>query len=114
MRPTGQTIARASYPVVFQSAVLNDSTLTENQKAAVRQLQQQFVDAVGSEQNPADPAYGARWQTAQQDTDETLRAQLGSQAYNSYKLQHYYSNFQQVMVSAGENPVTINPEELAK
>lgn len=111
----GQTAARASYPIVFQNAVQNDSSLTENQKAAVRQLQQQFVDALGGAgRNPADPAYRARWQTAQQDADEALRAQLGNQAYNNYKLQHYYSNFQQVMLSAPDGGVTINPEELAR
>ncbi len=115
VRPVAQKVAHASYPVAFQPAVLNDSTLTDNQKAAVRQLQQQFVDAVGGpNQDPADPTYGARWQTAQQDADEALRAQLGNQAYLAYKQQHYYSNFQQVMLNAGDGPVTINPEELAK
>jgi hypothetical protein len=113
LRPVTQATARASYPVVFQNAVMNDSSLTENQKAAVRQLQQQFVDAVG-DQSPSDPAYRARWQTAQQNADEVLRAQLGDQAYNSYKLQHYYSNFQQVMLRAPDGGVTINSEELAQ
>ncbi len=114
-RPAGQPIFRASYPVVFQNAVRNDSSLTENQKAAVRQVQQQFVDAIGSaNQDPADPAYTARWQTAQQDADDALRAQLGNQAYLAYQQQHYFSNFQQVMLNAGDGPVTINPDELAK
>ena len=106
---------KASYPLALQGPVLNDSTLTESQKAAVRQIQQQFVDALsGSSQNPDDPAYARNWQTAQQDADDALRAQLGTQAYNAYKLQHYYSNFQQVMLNAGEGPVTINPDALAR
>jgi hypothetical protein len=115
VRPAGQPVFHASYPVVFQNAALNDSSLMENQKAAVRQLQQQFVDAIGSaNQDPADPVYTARWQTAQQDADDALRAQLGNQAYLAYKQQHYYSNFQQVILNADGGPVTINPEELAQ
>ena len=114
-RPVGQTLARAGYPVVFQNVVQNDPSLTENQKTAVRQLQQQFIDAVGgANQDPADPAYAIRWHTAQQDADDALRAQLGNQAYLAYQQQHYYSNFQQVMLNAGDGPVTINPEDLAK
>jgi hypothetical protein len=110
-----QAISRASYPVVFQNAVQNDSGLTANQKAAVRRLQQQFVDAIGGpNQNASDPAYSARWQTAQQESDDVLRAQLGDQAYLSYQMQHYYSNFRQVMLNAGDGPVTINPDSLAK
>ena len=115
LRPAGLPVAHASYPAVFQSPVLNDSTLTPNQKAAVRQLQQQFVDAIGgANQDPGDPAYAARWQTAQQNADDALRAQLGTQAYLTYQQQHYFSNFQQVILGAGDGPVTINPEQLAK
>lgn len=107
--------SRSSYPVLFQNPVLNDSSLKPAQKAALQQMQHQFVDAVGGpNQNPSDPAYAGRWQTAQQDADDALRAQLGNQAYLSYKLQHYYSNFKPVMLQAGAGPVTINPDELAK
>jgi hypothetical protein len=115
VRVAGQTTARASYPLAFQHAVLNDSGLTQNQKVAVRQLQLQFVDAIGGpNQNANDPVYGARWQSAQSDADDTLRAKLGDEAYNTYKLQQYYSNFKQVMLNAGDGPVTIDPDALAK
>jgi hypothetical protein len=106
---------KASYPLALQAPALNDSSLTESQKAAVRQIQQQFTDALsGTSQNPEDPAYARSWQTAQQDADDALRAQLGNQTYNAYKLQHYYSNFQQVMLNAGDGPMTINPDALAR
>jgi hypothetical protein len=114
LQSTAQSATRAPYPVVLQNAVLNDPNLTEAQKAAVRQMQQQFVDAVGGpNQDPSDPNYAARWHTAQQDADEALRAQLGNQAYLTYKMQHYYSNFHQVIIGSDGGNVTINPDALA-
>jgi hypothetical protein len=104
----------ASYPLTLQNPVLHDATLNNNQKAAVQQIQQQFVNAIGGpNQDPHDPAYAARWQTAQHDADDALRATLGNQAYQGYQLQHYFSNFQQVMLDAGGGPVTIDPDALA-
>jgi hypothetical protein len=115
-RSTPQNTATlASYPLTLQEPVQNDPALNNNQKAAVRQIQQQFEDAIGGpNQNPSDPAYAARWQTAQHDADDALRAALGNQAYQGYQLQHYYSNFQNVMLNAGDSPVTIDPSALAK
>jgi hypothetical protein len=114
LQSTAQSVTRAPYPVILQSAVQNDANLTETQKAAVRQMQQQFVDAVGGpNQDPSDPDYAARWHTARQDADDALRAQLGNQAYLTYKMQHYYSNFHQVIIGSDGGNVTINPDELA-
>ena len=110
-----QFTARATYPLAFANNIQSDSSLTPGQKAAVRQIQQQFTGSLGGpEQNPADPAYAARWQTARQNADDALRATLGDQAYLGYQLQQYYSNFQPVMLNAGDGPVTINPDALTK
>jgi hypothetical protein len=113
--PTQTAAAIATYPMIFQSSVLNDATLNNSQKSAVQQIQQQFVNAIGGpNQDPQDPGYSARWQTAQSEADDALRAALGNQAYQGYQLQHYYTNFQQVMLNAGNAPVIINPSALAQ
>jgi hypothetical protein len=113
--PAQTAAAIATYPMIFQSSVLNDATLNNSQKSAVQQIQQQFVNAIGGpNQDPQDPGYSARWQTAQSEADDALRAALGNQAYQGYQLQHYYTNFQQVMLNAGNAPVIINPSALAQ
>lgn len=109
------TAILASYPLTLQEPVQNDPALNGSQKAAVRQIQQQFEDAIGGpNQNPSDPAYAARWQSAQSDADDALRATLGDQAYQGYQLQHYFSNFQRVLLNAGDGPVTIDPSALSR
>jgi hypothetical protein len=122
--------AAPSYPLVFQNASLDALGLSDSQKAAVQQIKQQFVAAVSGPsqnvndpagqnpspviQNPSDPAYLPRWQTAQQNADDMLRATLGTQLYLSYLSQHYYTNFQAQILNSGGGPLTINPDLLAQ
>lgn len=52
--------------------------------ATMDRLREKFITDVGGEgQNPADPAYHARWAHSAPRIDEQLRAAIGWQAYNS-------------------------------
>lgn len=107
------------YPLAFGADFshvnLDALGLSESQKRAVAQVQQQFVDAVGGlNQNPKDPAYLKRWQSAQQSANDQLRGILGSQAYLGYELQVYYHNFKSRIESSGGAPLTIDPDELSQ
>jgi hypothetical protein len=109
----GPALARAPrvfYPVVFQDAggllsastgssptsrepvsraatAVGQSSLTPSQAEAVQQLQRQFVEDIGGlNQNPSDPSYLKRWGTAQQDSDDSLRALMGWSAFSDYQL----------------------------
>ena len=102
-----------SYPLVFQNVNLDAMGFNDSQKAAVQQVQQQFVNDVGGpNQNPNDPDYLARWQKAQTDADDMLRGLLGSHAYMAYKQQQYYDWYEpQVLAANSEGkPLTINPD----
>lgn len=105
------------YPMAFRKINLDAAGLGESAKAAIAQVQQQFVNDIGGpNQNPSDPAYLARWQSAQVKADETLRGLLGNQAYMAYEQQQYYSWYQPQVVaaSAGGNGLTINPALFSK
>ena len=113
--PRTAPAAPPEYPLVFQTTGLNALGLNDRQKTAIQQVQQQFVnDLGGPNQNPSDPAYLARWVTAQNSADQALIGILGNDAYNAYQLQHYYANFEQAIVNSGGNPLTVNPAQLAK
>lgn len=102
-----------SYPLVFQNVNLDALGLSDSQKAAIQQVQQQFVNDVGgSNQDPNDPAYLSRWQKAQTDADAMLRGLLGRDAYMAYQQQQYYNWYEpQVMAASSEGkPLVINPD----
>ncbi len=62
-------------------------TLTEDQQAGLADVQNKFIqDVGGTAQNPQDPAYLARWQTAQEGSDAMMRAKLGWKAFNEFQL----------------------------
>jgi hypothetical protein len=103
------------YPVVYQDAIAAAPQLTAAEQAVIARVQQQFVaDIGGLNQNPQDPAYRARWQTAQQQADDALRASLGAQFYLNARLQQYFRNFQQQILAAGNGPLSIDPDRLAQ
>ncbi len=61
--------------------------LNQEQQAALAQVQQQFIQALGgTSQNPQDPAYLAQWQMAQEESDDATRASLGWQALNDLQM----------------------------
>ena len=62
--------------------------LSDNQKAAIQQLQQQFVNDIGGpNQDPSNPAYLAGWQNAQKNVDNMLLIYVGWQVYSKYQIE---------------------------
>jgi hypothetical protein len=109
--PAGRK-TRPVYPVAFREVNLAALGFNAAQKAAVDQVRQQFVsDIGGANQNPADPAYLARWQSAQSRADDLLRGLLGNQAFMAYQQQQYYAWFKPKIEAAraAGAPLTINP-----
>ena len=51
---------------------------------------------------------------SQESADDALRAALGTQAYLAQQYEHYYMNFEAVILGSGGGAVAINPDELAK
>jgi hypothetical protein len=77
-----------SEPLVFQDVDPSTLQLTDMQKQVISRLRQQFIDQIGgTNQDPNDPAYLARWQKAQHGIDDTLRGTLGIKFYVNYRLQ---------------------------
>ncbi len=100
------------YPLAFRKINLDAAGFGASAKAAIAQVQQQFVNAIGGlNQDPSDPDYLARWQSAQVNADETLRGLLGNQAYMAFQQQQYYAWYQPQVVAAsvGGKALTINP-----
>lgn len=100
------------YPLAFRKVNLAALDFNSTQKSAIDQVQQQFVNDIGgSNQNPEDPAYLARWQSAQTKADDTLRGLLGNQAYMAYQQQQYYSWFKPKILAAAADgrSLEINP-----
>jgi hypothetical protein len=71
----------APLPLVYQTVALDSLMLDQDQQAAIDELRQQFIAAIGGlSQNPGDPGYLARWQKAQPNADAMLRAVIGQRA----------------------------------
>lgn len=76
-----------SYPLFLQNVDLNAAGLTEDQKQHVAEIREEFIESIGGpNQDPADPAYLARWRRAQHVADEELRGWLGFQGVINYGL----------------------------
>ncbi len=77
----------ASMPMAFQNIDVAALGLDEDQLQAITSLRQRFVDQVGgTNQDPNDPAYLARWQQAQPGADSMLRQIMGNQTYAQYQV----------------------------
>jgi hypothetical protein len=86
---------------VFQNVNADAMGLSDSQKAAIQQLQQQFVkDIGGPNQDPNNPAYLAKWQQAQFQSDTMLEYQVG---YNPY-MQYWLAQYQSSLSSQGSSP----------
>ena len=77
-----------SLPLVFQNVDFAALNLDENQIQIINELRQSFMNDVGGPgQNPDDPAYLARWQQAQPQTDAQLRDYLGTTVFQNYQVE---------------------------
>jgi len=82
--------ANVSVPLVLQNVDMGALNLSDDQKQAIAGLRQDFLQQIGgTNQNPNDPAYLARWQKAQADADNMLMGTLGNEAYTKYQLMGY-------------------------
>jgi hypothetical protein len=94
------TMSAPAYPLVFQN-VNADMGLSDSQKAAIQQLQQQFVNDIGGpNQDPSNPAYLAGWQNAQKNVDNMLLIYVGWQVYSKYQIEAWQNS----LSSQGSQP----------
>lgn len=112
VQPRLVPVVEPVYPVAFRQVDLANLGFGPSEQEAIKQVQEQFVQDIGGlNQNPNDPAYLARWQQAQINADDELRAALGSEQYIAFVQQQYYNWFKpqvQAAASSGSS-VTINP-----
>jgi hypothetical protein len=76
---------RAVMPLAFVDLGASTMTLDQQQVAIVDQVRQRFEQELGA-QDPNDPAYRQRWDTAQHNADDRLRGMLGSKVFIQYQL----------------------------
>jgi hypothetical protein len=82
--PPAQNVFAAQYPLVLEPAVMNDPTLNPAQKAAVAQLQQQFIDQVAGGKSPssANATSQASGASPQTSADSNSQSPNGSNSQN--------------------------------
>jgi hypothetical protein len=79
-----------SMPIVMQNIDLAALGLNHDQKQVIGEVRQDFLEQVGgTNQNPKDPAFMARWQQAQVEADARLQASLGYQVYMQCQIAGY-------------------------
>jgi hypothetical protein len=83
-------VQMVSMPIVMQNIDLAALGLNNGQKQVIAEVRQNFLEQVGgTNQNPKDPAFLARWQQAQIEADTRLQATLGYQIYMRYQIAAY-------------------------
>jgi len=75
-----------SQPLVFEPVDTKAAGLTDEQSEIVDRLRQTFIQDVGSQADPSDPAYRERWLSAQRNSDDLLQGLLGGEFYMEYQL----------------------------
>jgi hypothetical protein len=100
-------------PLVFQPVDLAALNLDPGQLQAIQDLRQSFMAKIGgTNQDPNDPAYMARWQQAQPETDELMHGLLGDAAFGNYQLQAFAQSQAQAEAQAQANqPDNPQPSE---
>lgn len=90
----------ASMPLALQNVDLTAMNLNDVQKQVIENIRQNFLDQIGgTNQDPNDPAYLARWQQAQPEADNRLRGMLGTAFFQDYQL-----TANNPMANAGNEP----------
>lgn len=78
----------ASTPLALQSVDPGTMNLTDTQMQTLSDIRQNFLNEIGgTNQDPNDPAYRNRWQTAQREADDMLVGMLGMKFVQSYRAQ---------------------------
>jgi hypothetical protein len=81
-----QTEGVVSQPLVFEPVDTKAAGLSDEQCEIVDRLRQTFIQDVGSQADPSDPAYRERWLSAQRNSDDLLQGLLGGEFYLEYQL----------------------------
>ena len=85
-QPIADPDAPIEVPLVAQDVDLATLNLDEGQLQAIDDLRKIFMQKIGGpNQDPNDPAYLARWRTAQAEVDNLMQGMLGNQAYLDYQ-----------------------------
>ena len=85
--PSSAPAAPLPVPLVMQNVDLSALNLSADQKQVIAGLRQDFLKQVGgTNQDPNDLAYQARWQKAQPEADNMLEAMMGNGIYTKYQL----------------------------
>jgi hypothetical protein len=80
-------------PLALQNVDLSAMNLSDDQKQALANIRQSFVDQIGgTNQDPNDPAYLERWQSAQPEADNALQGLLGRSFYQNFQLTSFQNN----------------------
>ncbi len=83
-------------PLAF---TVDPKNLTSEQQTALAKIQDQFLNAIGgADQNPADPAYGERWTTAQEIADQNYKAYFGWVAFSQMELERAMNSYTAIQV----------------
>lgn len=78
----------ASMPLALQSVDPATMNLSDTQMQTIGDIRQNFLNQIGgTNQDPNDPAYRKRWQTAQREADDMLVGMLGMRFVQSYQAQ---------------------------
>jgi len=80
------SLPTAPLPLVFRSLTPEVAATNPQLAAALQAIQQSFANAVGTNQNPNDPAYYDRWTSALKSADEQYRLLVGDQAYTAEQI----------------------------
>jgi hypothetical protein len=81
----GPSDAPVTVPLVFQNIDPVAAGLGTNMAGVVASVRQRFLQELGSQQDPNDPAYRERWKKAQADADSQLRGMIGLRAFQAYQ-----------------------------
>jgi hypothetical protein len=80
------------YPLVMMELPADTLNAQPGVAAAMGRLREKFIAEVGGTgQNPADPAYQARWTQSVSSIEEQLRAAVGWEAYNQLQAAAYFA-----------------------
>ncbi|MGD0087952.1 MAG: hypothetical protein ABSC24_12590 [Verrucomicrobiota bacterium] len=83
-------VQSVSMPIVMQKIDPAALGLNNDQQQLIAEVHQHFLEQVGgTNQNPKDPAFLARWQQAQIEADTRLQAMLGYPVYMKYQIAGY-------------------------
>ena len=74
-------------PLVIQNVDLSTLNLNDQQRQLIEELRQSFAAEIGGpDQDPNDPGYLERWQKAQPESDNLMKAMLGITVFENYQL----------------------------